>query len=150
MLDRHHCPVRTTRSLPFGRVLVFEVWLVLSPWESQDTALRPAKRNCHAQHVFANFTDFLAGEGHCEVHHEVCNCDVVEAEIISVSTFVAIPFTIRDAGQKLSCFIDPNACFFAGLRGFVEACTSHSVGSPRPQRRASGVTWCDKLRAQRR
>ena len=80
-------------------------------------ALRTAKRTCHAQHVFANSTD---GEEHCEVHHEVCNCDDVEAEIISVSTFVATPFTILDAGQKLSCFIDPDACFFTGLRGFVE------------------------------
>ena len=26
------------------------------------------------------------------------------------------PFTIRDAAQKLGCFIDPNACFFTGFR----------------------------------
>ena len=34
---------------------------VLSFWESQDTALRFAKRNCRAQHVFAKSTRFLVG-----------------------------------------------------------------------------------------
>ena len=68
-------------------------------WESQDTALRFAKRNCHAQHVSASSTDFLAGEGLCEVHHKACKCDADVVDDIFVGTFVATPFINRDAGQ---------------------------------------------------
>ena len=84
-------------------------------------------------------TNFLPGEGHCEAHHKACNHDFVGAEIISVSTFAATPSTFRDAGQKLSCVIDRNACFFTGLRGFVVTSTSRGVGSHRPYRHASSV-----------
>ena len=77
-------------------------------------------------------TDFLVGEGHCEVHHSACNCDAVQVEDTFVDTFVATLSTIKDAGQKLCCFIDSNACFFTDLRGSVVTSTCRSVGSHRP------------------
>ena len=102
-------------------------WLFLSIWESQDTVLRFAKRNCRAQHVFAKSSDFLAGEEHCEVHHKTCKCDADDAEDIFVGTFVATPFTNKDAGQKLSCCNDPDACFFTE-KDFSQDLGSNGVG----------------------
>ena len=59
--------------------------------------------------------------GHCEAHYKACKCDADDDEDIFVGTFVATPFTNRDAGQKLSCF---KYMLFHGPSRFCRGVTS--------------------------
>ena len=48
------------------------------------------------------------------------SCKIQHSASPSRSCSLATPFTNMDAGHKLSCFNDPNTCFFTDLWGFVE------------------------------